>query len=460
MPAKSKKSSDKNTKQEKKIKEKIIEDKTFGLKNKNKSAAVQKYIKGVQQQVKGVPKGGEQAFIASQIQSKEEKKKAQADQLLLASLFKAVVEMPKDDADPKSTVCPFYKSGFCQKGAKCKFSHDLSSEPIKQEKPDMYTDKRAVVSEITCQFFLEAVESDKFGWFWKCPNGDECIYRHALPEGYVFKTEENKNEVEEEEKMTLEQEVDIERGKLPSGLKPVTFDEFMAWVNENTLRREEEKNESRKGLKGLSGKALFEKDSGLFQDDEDAYDDYQREENLEEELPTDQRMMFDVEEHKDEDLKDENQYLKDEKPNPEEYKDEEDKNQENKHEDYENFDQKDEKLNNQEHKDETHRLEERKDEEHKDEEHKGKEHKNEEHKDEEHKNKEHKDEEHKDKEHKNEEHKDEEHKNEEHKNEEHKNEEHKNEEGKHELHGNLEHEDKRNKLEEDEEHKQEGNKDQ
>lgn len=38
-------------KTEMKKKEKIIEDKTFGLKNKNKSKAVQSYVKSVQTQV-------------------------------------------------------------------------------------------------------------------------------------------------------------------------------------------------------------------------------------------------------------------------------------------------------------------------------------------------------------------------------------------------------------------------
>ena len=39
-------------------------------------------------------------------------------------------------------------------------------------------------SSIVCKFFLEAVESGKYGWFWDCPNGTEkCQYRHALPPG-------------------------------------------------------------------------------------------------------------------------------------------------------------------------------------------------------------------------------------------------------------------------------------
>lgn len=40
-------------KTEQKQKQKIVEDKTFGLKNKNKSKTVQKYIQGVQNQVQG-----------------------------------------------------------------------------------------------------------------------------------------------------------------------------------------------------------------------------------------------------------------------------------------------------------------------------------------------------------------------------------------------------------------------
>ena len=41
----------------KKEKEKLVEDKTFGLKNKNKSKAVQNYVKGVTNQVM---QGGQQ----------------------------------------------------------------------------------------------------------------------------------------------------------------------------------------------------------------------------------------------------------------------------------------------------------------------------------------------------------------------------------------------------------------
>ncbi|CAK0848637.1 unnamed protein product, partial [Prorocentrum cordatum] len=43
-----------------KQKEKIAEDKTFGLKNKNKSKSVQKYIKSIVNNAQGAPKGGKE----------------------------------------------------------------------------------------------------------------------------------------------------------------------------------------------------------------------------------------------------------------------------------------------------------------------------------------------------------------------------------------------------------------
>ncbi len=45
-----------------------------------------------------------------------------------------------------------------------------------------------------CKYFLEALDKELYGWFWVCPNGgDGCKYRHALPEGYVFKTKRERD---------------------------------------------------------------------------------------------------------------------------------------------------------------------------------------------------------------------------------------------------------------------------
>jgi hypothetical protein len=148
--------------------------------------------------------------------------------------------------DPKTLVCQFFKLGQCTRGNKCKFSHDLNIER-KSQKIDLYTDARqeekekdtmdtwdqekleSVVkskhvsdnlnkpTEIVCKYFLEAIETSKYGWFWVCPNGgNSCKYRHALPPGFVLKkkeTEEERRAREEEEKenaLTIEDFLETE----------------------------------------------------------------------------------------------------------------------------------------------------------------------------------------------------------------------------------------------------------
>lgn len=43
--------------------------------------------------------------------------------------------------DPKTVLCQFYKQGHCEKGKKCKFSHNLDVER-RGEKKSLYTDTR------------------------------------------------------------------------------------------------------------------------------------------------------------------------------------------------------------------------------------------------------------------------------------------------------------------------------
>jgi len=52
----------------------------------------------------------------------------------------------------------------------------------------------------------------RFGWFWECPNGGEkCQYRHALPPGFVLKSQ--RKAIEEAEKantISLEEFLEVE----------------------------------------------------------------------------------------------------------------------------------------------------------------------------------------------------------------------------------------------------------
>lgn len=85
------------------------------------------------------------------------------------------------------TLCAYFKAGVCEKGKKCKYSHDLSLEDNRGMAIDLYSDPRAKVGKmpdtiITCREFLDAVEKNLYGFNWTCSNGgDACQYRHMLP---------------------------------------------------------------------------------------------------------------------------------------------------------------------------------------------------------------------------------------------------------------------------------------
>lgn len=107
----------------------IIEDKTFGLKNKNKSKVVQSYIKGVENVVKG---GKGQKDVQKDFEDKALKKKLREEEAFLNSLIKTVTAVKQaevsDEDEKKKVLCEFFKQGFCEDGNNCKFSHDLNIE--------------------------------------------------------------------------------------------------------------------------------------------------------------------------------------------------------------------------------------------------------------------------------------------------------------------------------------------
>ncbi|ETM46570.1 hypothetical protein L914_08563 [Phytophthora nicotianae] len=292
-----------------KQKEKIVEDKTFGLKNKKKSKNVQKYIQEVTKQVKG---GNTRADRIKEQEAKR-KKDAKAEQENLKSLFAAAITQPKvpPGTDPKSVLCAFFKAGVCTKGNRCKFSHDLMVGK-KAAKIDLYTDARAekeadkmdtwdqeklekVVNEkhhekntkqteIVCKHFLDAIEKSLYGWFWVCPNGGaSCKYRHALPPGYVFKSKKDR-ELEKGNKVveiSIEEIIEQQRAKLgPNGGTPVTEETLAKWKADKLARKKAEEAKKlkeqakRTGGRGImSGRALFTYDPSLFRDDADADDE-------------------------------------------------------------------------------------------------------------------------------------------------------------------------------------------
>jgi len=197
-----------------------VADKTFGMKNK-KGKSAQKATNTYQSAGQTKEDKKRDADREARKKAKEEKEKLEAEN---AMLFKTVSTKPKQKlqtcppgVDPKSVLCINFKAGHCAVGDTCPFSHDLAVER-KGEKRDLYSDQREIeealqadtmdtwdekkLAEVVakksagkpgnptagiCKNFVKAIEEQKFGWFWECPAGDKCPYRHALPPGFVLK---------------------------------------------------------------------------------------------------------------------------------------------------------------------------------------------------------------------------------------------------------------------------------
>lgn len=104
--------------------------------------------------------------------------------------------------------------------------------------------------------------------------GDKCIYKHALPPGYVLKSQ--KKQDDEEEKITLEQFIETARHQLPpsSELKPVTAESFTQWYKAKKTADEEQifkkKELAREKGTGITGREFFQ--SGEYKEEEEEED--------------------------------------------------------------------------------------------------------------------------------------------------------------------------------------------
>ncbi|KAG8766501.1 hypothetical protein FRC12_006846 [Ceratobasidium sp. 428] len=300
--------------QQKASSSKVKDDKTFGLKNKNKSAKVQKDIARIntEQSRAGkskqeLEKEKEKALRAKEKQDAEKRKKEEGD--LLKSV--QVAQKVPFGVDPKSVLCAFFKAGHCDKGNKCKFSHDLDVGR-KQEKKDLYSDVRdekmndtmdkwdqeklqsvvlskhgnpKTTTDIVCKYFIEAIETQRFGWFWECPNGGEkCMYRHALPPGFVLKADRKAaEEAAKANVISLEEFLEVERHKLGPNLTPVNPETFAIWkktrldkkaAEDDALRKAKDAQAAAGKNVGMSGRDLFQYNPEWFVDEADEEPDW------------------------------------------------------------------------------------------------------------------------------------------------------------------------------------------
>ena len=268
-----------------KMKDKVVEDKTFGLKNKNKSKVVQKFIASVKQSTK-------QSCGARPInehEARQEKKKDTERAKLLNSLFGnlGILETKKKKKKEEETgKIDLYVDQREQQGESQEADNmdNWDQEQLEKVVGQRHgSQAKQCQTDIICKYFLDAVEKSLYGWFWVCPNGgDQCKYRHALPPGYVLKKNVPVDDDEdEEEEITLEELIENERAALPSGGTPVTESSFKSWlIKRAEMKREGEEKErqaiieasAKKGQRGmgLSGRDLFAFDPSLFIDDDGA----------------------------------------------------------------------------------------------------------------------------------------------------------------------------------------------
>jgi len=308
MPPKKPADNKPSKKNEAKKKEKVIEDKTFGLKNK-KGQKNQKFIAQVEKQVKsgGDPRTRKiEEERAAEKKRKEDAKRLEEEK---RALFRPVAtQKVEDGVDPKSVYCAFFKQGLCKKGAKCKFSHDPDVEKRsakksiyageeKEEEDNMddwdeeklaevvnkkHGSERKNQTDIICKYFLDAVENNKYGWFWNCPvSGKDCMYKHALPPGFVLKKDKKKAEEKKGEEISIEELVEQKRAELGANnkkLTPVSLQTFVAWkkrkLREKAESEKKEENEKKKKMKqgmtiGMSGRDMFLYDPKMLNDEED-----------------------------------------------------------------------------------------------------------------------------------------------------------------------------------------------
>lgn len=270
-----------------KAKEKVAEDKTFGLKNKNRSKAVQKYVKSITQNAKDPSKRMREE---DEYKLKQAKEKEQQQAALLNSLFNMATDKKGRafDAEAKRKVK----------------ERNMEEEKAGKHLPDELKD-------MLCQQIMNAIRmmNPKYGVRLSELGGSPYVnqarenakgkldtvqilgFVKMMSERLWIDDPDSSNplvrcqeDIDQEEKVDerpIEDIIQEQIRNLPPGGTPVTKETFMLWRQKKEAERlalveEKRVDAAKKGVKhlvGMSGRDLFLYDQTLFVDDVDADDE-------------------------------------------------------------------------------------------------------------------------------------------------------------------------------------------
>lgn len=279
-------------------KEKVAVDKTFGMKNKNKSKVVQKYIKSIHQNATG------SSNRASQEEKREKDAKANdlQQKALMASLFNLKTDKKGKGYDPVAK-----KKKEAEEADAIAAGRKLSEEMLKTIIEGIANTIRLTnpktgirMSELGGHPIIQALKEkhvDVFRTiqlllFIKAQEGKVFWLDDAESSNPMIRCQEDVDHEVAPDGRSLEEIIEERRRALTGPGTPITEETFQAWKKKKEEERlskvesdrsAEAKKSGGKALHVMSGRDLFTYDASLFVDDEEAAgaDEYdEREERL------------------------------------------------------------------------------------------------------------------------------------------------------------------------------------
>ena len=262
--AKKKKQEEQSKKALQKKKEKLLEDKTFGLKNKNKSAKVQSYVNS---QKANIMNTGTTALTRKLEEQKKQEKLAK----------KALMKAKKAEQEALFGEALMAVS---KKGGN-KFDSKSGKVEAKGRDHDDGKEKGGTSRAMKMMFQMDAKEMEER------LKEDVSTPSWSSYHFYLFSTHQTNSTVSKPNYVpTLEDKVEAERQKKLAELKasgkkgtPVTEASFKEWQERKRKRKEAEtkkkvevemkKKKGGKGLSVLSGRELYQYKKDLFKDQDD-----------------------------------------------------------------------------------------------------------------------------------------------------------------------------------------------